>query len=551
MASSRPLFKSLPVILAALVLTWAPKPSTNAQAFWPLVQSRAEQIKSAAQVADGVAALERNDLAAAKGSFERALQIDRNNVDARTYLGVLADRAGKLAEAEQHFSAAAIASPGSPQTHNNYGAILMRLGLTAKAAAQFETSLRLNQNQPSALVNLAQIRFGSGGAAGLQQALSLFERAWAIAPDREIARSLVITALRLNDTNRAAMYFRRYTEQPKPNEGGGLETGARIELARALLDAGLASEGLEELNADLSVDQNNVEFILLLARAHLALKDVPAAGRILETAVARGVRSGPIFALLADVYERSGHIENAIPAMRLAIEQDQKNESYRFRYGMLLNDTQVPAAAAIRLNEALEIFPRSARLWFALGIARFAEHKPDDAAQAFQQALVLDPHFAPALSYLGLINKEQGRSAAAVTFYERALMLDEKLTVVHYLVADALLSESSPDFQRIETHLRRAIALDPSFAPSHLALGKVYVRINRLDEAAKLLEQAVALQPDLAEPHYQLGRLYVRLKRKAEAQGELAKFKQLSETQKEQGQNQRRDITKRLAKVFF
>jgi len=141
---------------------------------------------------------------------------------------------------------------------------------------------------------------------------------------------------------------------------------------------------------------------------------------------------------------------------------------------MLLTDTNVPAAAVIRLKEALQIFPSSSKLWFALGIAHFTEHKSDEATKAFQQALTLDPKFAPALAYLGLIHREQGRSPEAVDFYERALALDEKLSVVHYLAADALLRETTPDSKRVEMHLRRAIALDPSIASSLLALGKLY-----------------------------------------------------------------------------
>jgi tetratricopeptide (TPR) repeat protein len=541
----------LNIFLVDIVLTLSLWPTPYARAASGGVQSQPKFEKPASLVAQGVTALERNDPATAKASFERALAIDRNNVDANTYLGVMADRAGNLAEAERHFSAAAAAAPLSAAARNNYGGILLRMGRTRQAASQFKASLRLNKNQPSALVNLAQIRFSSGTSQGLQEALTLFERAWTIAPDLEIIRSLVITALRLNNNSAAADYFRSYARQLAAADGRSFKPSARVELGTALLDAGLISEALEELTAAASAEPNNADVIVLLARAHLARQDIPAAGRALEAAVARGIEAAPIFATLSEVYEQSGHVENAIPAMRLAIHHDPRNEAYRFRYGMLLTDTNVPAAAVIRLTEALQIFPSSPKLWFALGIAHFTEHKSDEATKAFQHALTLDPKFTPALAYLGLVHREQGRSLEAVEFYERALVVDEKLPVVHYLAADALLRETSPNFQRIETHLLRAVAQDPAFAPSHLALGKLYVRMNRFDEAAKLLERAVSLQPDLAEPHYQLGRLYVRLKRQAEAQIELAKFKQLSESQKEQEQNERREIARRLSKVFF
>lgn len=503
-------------------------------------------------MAEGVAALERNDDAAAKAAFERALVFDRRNTAAHTYLGVVADRAGQLAEAERHFSAAAIAAPLSSQARNNHGAILLRMGRTNEAAAQFEVSLRLEKNQPSALVNLAQIRFAEATPEGLRRSRELFERAWAIAPDAEIARSLVVVALRLGDKDSAAASFRHYAEQVDAHAGGRTaDASARAELGAALLAAGLAVEATGELQAAANAEPKNVQFLLLLARAFLARKDVRGAGRTLEAAVARGVQEGAIFAALADVYEQSGHVENAIPAMRLAIEREPQNEFYHFRYGMLLTDTKAPAAAVIRLQEALKSFPRSTRLWFALGIAHFAEHKSREAVEAFGKALEIDARFAPALAYLGMTQAEQGQYDTALAHYERALAVDEQLAIVHFLAADVLLKDTSADLPRTEKHLARAIALDASFAPARLALGKLYQRLNRFTEAAAELEGAIKLEPNLAEAHYQLGRVYMRLKRDKEAREELAIFKRLSDAQKEQSQTARQEIVRRLANVRF
>lgn len=542
---------SLLLVLASLALTELPCLSVEAHASLRPVQSTSKQERVAALVAEGVAALERNDAATAKASFERALEIDRNNTDAHTYLGVLADRAGNLEEAERHFSAAAIAAPLSPQARNNHGAILLRMGKSAQAAAQFEISLRLDKNQPSALVNLAQIRFATGTPESLRQSQELFERAWNIAPDADIAHSLIVIALRLNDNASASRYFRSYIEQVNATTAVEFNPSSRAELGAALLAAGLVAEAIEELSAASSAEPNNVKTLLLLARAYMARKDIPSAGRTLEAAVARGLEAAPIYAALADVYEQSGHIENAIPAMRLAIERDPQNEFYRFRYGMLLTDTKAPAAAVMRLQEALQTFPRSQKLWFALGIAYFSDHKNNEAARSFEQALELDTKFAPALAYLGMMQAEQGHYAEAVTFYERAIALDERLAIAHYLAADALLKETSADLARALQHLLRAISLDQSFAPAQLALGKLYQRLNRFEDAARQFEQVIKLAPNLAEAHYQLGRIYTRLKRAQEAQTALATFKRLSEEQKEQAQTERQEIVRRLANVRF
>lgn len=502
-------------------------------------------------VAEGVAALDRGERDAARESFRRALDSDPSNVTAHTYLGVIADQSGDLASAERHFAAAAIAAPLLPSARNNHGAVLLRLGRTNEAAKQFEVSLRLARNQPSALFNLAQIRFNSGTPEGFRAAFELFERANQLAPDAETARSLVATALQLNDRDAAARYFKQYASSLPGASGSVSEPAARAELGLALLENGLHEEAAAELGAAVAGDPAKPAWVVPLARAHLARNDIRAAGRALESSVARGAADATVYALLAEVYERSGHVENAIPAMRLAIARDPKNEAYQVRYGLLLTDTKAPAAAIIRLEEALKEFPRSARLWLALGIAQLNHGKNDDARASFARSLELDPQSVPALAYLGTTHAERGQYAEAVSFYERAIAADGRQAVPFYLAADTLLRQTEVDAPRAEKYLARAVEIDPAFSAARLALAKLYVRTERWAEAAEQFERVVRLEPDLAEAHYQLGRVYTRLKRAADAQRELATFKRLSDAQKEQKETERRDLVRRLANVRF
>jgi tetratricopeptide (TPR) repeat protein len=205
----------------------------------------------------------------------------------------------------------------------------------------------------------------------------------------------------------------------------------------------------------------------------------------------------------------------------------------------------------IRLEESLAIFPNSSRLWFALGLAKFKWGRNDEAAKALTRAIELDEKFAPAYAYLGMTFVELGQYEEAVKLYERALAADEKLAVVHYLIADVFLKKQDADLPRIESHLVRSVRMDETFAPARLALAKVFIRTDRFAEAAAALEKVISVEPKLAEAYYQLGRTYLRLGRKAEAQTTLDTFKRLSEEQKEQAQNERREIVRRLANVNF
>lgn len=529
----------------------------------PRVQAR-DETRASALVAEGADALSRGDETSARDSFSKALQADPDNVDAHTYLGVLSDRAGDLKEAERHFAAAAAFAPFSASARNNYGAVLVRVGRTQLAAAQFETSLKLDPAQPSALVNLAQIRFNSGKPEDLRAARDLFTRAHTVAPDAEIARALVVIALRLGERAAAAAAYRDYNARvaapstpiassptATPSSSDASSPASRATLGAALLEGGLVSEAVSELNAAVALDPSNVDALVALSRAHLRLKEIKSAGRTLESAVARGLESARVYAALADVYEAGGYVENAIPAMRLAIARDPQNESYRLRYGLLLNDTKAPAAAVIRLREALQEFPNSSPLWLALGIAQMGDGKSDDARKSFERALELDPRSAPALAYLGSTYGERGQYAEAAAFYERAVAAAPNVAVPYYLAADALLKQPEVDAPRVEKYLARAVELEPDFASAHMALAKLYVRGERWPEAAAAFERVTRLDPDSSEAHYQLGRVYVRLKRAAEAQRELDRFKQLSDAQKEKRETDRRDLLRRLANVRF
>ena len=475
-------------------------------------------------------------------SGQQAKRLVDDEVRAQTDLGIIADRAGNLKEAEQHFAAAVKADPNSASARNNYGAILMRTGRSNLAAVEFERSLKLDPNQQNALVNLAQIRFA---ADDLRASAELFKRALTIQPDVEVARALIVIALRLKDYPAASTYYQSYSAESRTQTAA-----ARTELGAALFEAGLLKEAEAELTAAVNLSPTDTDSVVRLARVYLARKEIPAAGRTLEASVARGNDPAPVYALLADVYEQSGHVENAIPAMRLAIQRDPQSEKYRFAYAVLLTNSNAPGAAVIRLEESLQTFPSSSRLWFALGFANFKLDKNEEAERALRKAVELDPKFAAAFAYLGLIRAKTGAYAEAITLYENALRADSKLAVVHHLIADAMLKQNA-DARVVETHLRQAVTMDPTFTPARLSLGKLFMRAQRWAEAVVELEQVVKFDPSVPEAYYQLGLAYGRLKRTADAQTAMATFKRLSDAEKKREDEDLREVVKRLSNVRF
>jgi Tfp pilus assembly protein PilF len=501
------------------------------------------------KLSDAGSALAANDLALAEKLLREVLAISPRSVEAHTLAGIVADRKNDLRAAEKHFALAARLAPKAPETRNNYGAILVRLNRRAEAAREFTASLAANPNQPSALVNLGQIRVAENNLAAARE---LFEKVKKIMPAHDILRALVLISLQLNEKKRAAEEFKEYSALIADFVPLSYSIEPPDEtLGKALLANDLIDEARQELEYILAKDANHINALILLSKVYLRQKNIRAAGKLLESAVARGIGDARVYAALSDVYQSGGYMENAIPAMRLAIEKEPKNDFYRARYGLLLIDSKAPAAAIIRLNEALKEFPNSARVWLVLGIAQQMDGKSVDARKSFERVLQIEPQSVPAMAYLATSQVEQAQYLEATKTYARALAVEEKNAILHYLLADTLLKIPASDTAQIQKHLVRSVALDERLAQAHVALGKLYARAEDWQKALIEFEQGVRYAPESAEAHYQLGRTLARLKRVDESKTAFEKYKKLNETQTAQKEASRQELVRRLANVQF
>ena len=416
----------------------------------------------------------------------------------------------------------AVAQEASQRVEDSVAALTKRGVVAAEkndlkaAERHFAAAASLAPSDPSTRNNYGAILMRLGRTT---EARTQFEASLKLNPDQPSAL-----------TNLAQIYF----EAGQPDD---------LRMALTLLQRAGKSTSDPEISRAL------VTTSLKLGHVLKEKGDLRAAGRTLESAVASGLDDARIYAALAEIYEADGHFENAIPAMRLAVLRDPQNESYHFRYGLLLTDSHAPGAGILRLQEALKQFPNSARLWLALGIAQLTYGQNVEAENSFKRSLAVDAKLVPALAYLGVTYAERGAYDKAIDFYEQAIALNTELGALYYLAADTMLKVSNADTARAERYLKRATELDPNLAGAYLAWGRLYVRTNRHREAAPLLERAVSLQPELLEAHYQLSRVYVKLKRTEEANRELAIFKDLNEKQK--ARNESREIVRRLANVKF
>ena len=162
------------------------------------------------------------------------------------------------------------------------------------------------------------------------------------------------------------------------------------------------------------------------------------------------------------------------------------------------------------LKKAVGLDSKNKDVWYYLGRAYYTKGRLGEARKAFQTVLDLDPFNAKAENNLGLILETEGKPAAAIEAYRKAIAWQEQNSQISeqpYVNLGNLLAEQGRP-QEAAQPLEKAVALAPNDAFCHMTLGVFYRKIGKMETARRELVRATQLEPNNAVAHYQLGRLY-------------------------------------------
>ncbi|WP_341641719.1 tetratricopeptide repeat-containing sulfotransferase family protein [Phycobacter sp. K97] len=145
---------------------------------------------------------------------------------------------------------------------------------------------------------------------------------------------------------------------------------------------------------------------------------------------------------------------------------------------------------------------------FFLAQAQFQIGALVDAEAAIDQALVLNPAFAPALNLRGLILNSQGREIEAISAFEAALAVDPDNveTLVNISLPLARQNRHKDGHQMVE----RAVQLAPSHIGARLRLGTSFVEAGDYRRAKEQFLAILRLDPSHPQAFHQLTRLLDR-----------------------------------------
>jgi tetratricopeptide (TPR) repeat protein len=179
------------------------------------------------------------------------------------------------------------------------------------------------------------------------------------------------------------------------------------------------------------------------------------------------------------------------------------------------------------LERALELAPNLAEVHASLGHVKVQyEHDWRGGEAALRHAIELDPNFAPAQQWLGILLASEGRFEEGLEQLHIAQSLEPSSALYSVLVGMLLTYQRRYD-QAVE-QLTRTLEMAPYFPTTHAYLTFAHIRRGDFDTALGYLERMPAKAPGSAAHR---GQLYALSGRYDEARAEIARLTELSSNQ--------------------
>jgi Flp pilus assembly protein TadD len=418
----------------------------------------------------GIALTGRGDLAAADREFQHALQVDPHFVPALKNLAINEFTQKNVAGAERHFADALPLAPNDPVIHAYLGHIAYSRHQYGKSARHLEKAGNLTHD-PAVATELAESDLETGHQP---QALNVLEMidSKSLSPRQQFSLGL---ALARHELYELATPFFQAVQTAFPD---------------------------------------SYDAAFNLAVCYVLTKQFPQAIKILNDATNRGHKTAELDNVLAEALEGNQQIQDAINALREAVQLDPKDENNYVDLATLCSTYDAYDLGLQIVEVGLHYHPESDRLIFQRGVLEAMANRFDLAESDFQKASQLAPEKNLTYVALGVSYMQTGHLPEAIASLRQRIKEKPNDAILLYLLGDALIrSGATPGnsgFTEARTVLEKSVKLNSHLAASQVDLAKLYLKENRLEEAREHLERAKDIDPKDKAAYSQLAVVYRR-----------------------------------------
>jgi tetratricopeptide (TPR) repeat protein len=205
---------------------------------------------------------------------------------------------------------------------------------------------------------------------------------------------------------------------------------------------------------------------------------------------------------IAELFERFGHLEDALKEYLLLLKAAPQEPDYAFRVAELLEKRGNTDKAAGFYARAIKQRPAHAESHARLGCLLYRAKKTAEARESLEAATRLDPGNSTACYYLGRILREEGDPAAALRSLEIAAR--DPACRARALLEAGGCSLTLGDTERAIADLKRSLKAsegsdDGTVAYARYFLGLAYEAARDYDKAVEQWELVRAARPNFRD----------------------------------------------------
>jgi superkiller protein 3 len=466
----------------------------------------------------GVVYAEGNKLNCAVSAFEEALRLDEHDWRARYNLALTLIRKGEEKKAADHLRILIQQKPDSPDAHNTLGSLLQQQGDLEEAAEEFKAALKSDPRFASAALNLGQVLIDqkryTAAIVYLQDALKTSTPP-VLKP--QIQTTLAVAYAENGDSDQAIATLEQVIEAHPDN------AEAHFNLGTVYAKQGPAlgyQKALANFQKAVRIDPHYDSARYSLAKVLVQVGQFADAISYLNDYTHHQPNDAEGFHLLGSAYTGLSQLPKAVAALERARQLKPDDQEIRYDLGSALAKTGKTQEAIEQLNAAERINPHFADTHYQLALQLRKQGDVTRAEQEMQEFQKLKEQVNEETTAGNLNNDgnrllEQGKAREAAEAYRQAVQLDPNNARWQYNLSLALAKLGDQEGQKAA--LQRALQIDPNVAATHNDLGLVYLSEGKMNEAEREFRAALEINPRFAEAQNNLGVVYSQQGKDSEA----------------------------------
>jgi tetratricopeptide (TPR) repeat protein len=330
-------------------------------------------------------------------------------------------------------------------------------------------------------------------------------------------------ALAQSDTAAPTAHVSKEAQAPSPQT-----PSSTFGSARKLMQEGKYDEALSQLQSLATQNSKLAGLSHELGAAYYKKGDYLKATGYLKQAVEENSKDSEAVQLLGLSYYLAGRPNEAIPFLeKVQTWYSFANVDAAYILGVCYIQAKNYPQARNAFARMFDVPADSAASYLFTARMLLRQEFDPIAEEYAQKAVALDSKLPLAHFLLGELYLYKSRIPEAIIEFEKEKALNPAHAPTYYKLADAYSRiEKFDDAERL---LQRSIWLDATSTGPYILMGKVLEKKGEFDLAVRALQRAVAMDPNNSITHHLLGQAYRDLGRNEDAERELKLAEQLQE----------------------